>query len=308
MVFVSMLPKYNMTQYPFIQNKYFRHYMALIENAKNSTRLKSESYFENHHIIPKSLGGSNKKNNMVLLTAKEHFIAHLLLVRCVLPEDIHKMTAAIARFNQPNSNRYHSIRRTLSKFSIGSLNASHGKKWIHHPITLDIKYTKSIEDYPDYVIGLPYQRGGHRNTKWINNGKEQTLCAKEDLSEMKSLGWVVGKLNPPGIEHMQSMASKRHTKEKDAEHSKKMSGRMYVQHSRTGERKRIHKEQLTQYQSMGFTENFINTNASTRALMIDGKQFMCLEEAALYLQIDKSTVYYRIKSKTQKWKDWDYLP
>ena len=38
-------------------------------------------YYEKHHIIPKSLGGSNNKKNLALLTPKEHFICHLLLVK-----------------------------------------------------------------------------------------------------------------------------------------------------------------------------------------------------------------------------------
>ena len=38
-------------------------------------------YTELHHIIPKSMGGKNKKENYVLLTAKEHFIAHQLLYK-----------------------------------------------------------------------------------------------------------------------------------------------------------------------------------------------------------------------------------
>lgn len=41
----------------------------------------SYTYTEEHHIIPKSIGGSDEKMNLVLLTAKEHFIAHLLLVK-----------------------------------------------------------------------------------------------------------------------------------------------------------------------------------------------------------------------------------
>lgn len=40
-----------------------------------------EGYVERHHIIPKSLGGSNKKHNRVCLTAREHYIAHRLLVK-----------------------------------------------------------------------------------------------------------------------------------------------------------------------------------------------------------------------------------
>lgn len=36
-------------------------------------------YTESHHIIPRSLGGSDEVSNLVLLTGREHFIAHLLL-------------------------------------------------------------------------------------------------------------------------------------------------------------------------------------------------------------------------------------
>ena len=40
---------------------------------------KKQCYCERHHIIPKSIGGSNSSYNLVNLTAKEHFIAHRLL-------------------------------------------------------------------------------------------------------------------------------------------------------------------------------------------------------------------------------------
>lgn len=38
-------------------------------------------YFETHHKVPKSIGGTNDRNNLVNLTAREHYIAHLLLVK-----------------------------------------------------------------------------------------------------------------------------------------------------------------------------------------------------------------------------------
>jgi hypothetical protein len=38
-------------------------------------------YYELHHIIPCCLGGANNKTNLVLLTAEEHWVAHLLLVK-----------------------------------------------------------------------------------------------------------------------------------------------------------------------------------------------------------------------------------
>ena len=65
---------------------YQKHYDNLIGAAKARQQLKSKNvlkqelgYIEFHHIVPRSLGGSNDKTNLVALTAKEHFVAHHLL-------------------------------------------------------------------------------------------------------------------------------------------------------------------------------------------------------------------------------------
>jgi hypothetical protein len=51
-------------------------YKQIIERAKNR---KLKEYSERHHIIPKCIGGTNDKSNLVRLTAREHFICHKLL-------------------------------------------------------------------------------------------------------------------------------------------------------------------------------------------------------------------------------------
>ena len=56
---------------------YKKIYDNIVTRAKNR---QLEGYGENHHIIPKCLGGSNKKENLVKLTAKEHWTVHLLLI------------------------------------------------------------------------------------------------------------------------------------------------------------------------------------------------------------------------------------
>lgn len=63
----------------FLSNKYLIHYTTLCEKARDRPVL--EGYQEKHHIIPKSLGGNEDATNLVALTAREHYIAHLLLVR-----------------------------------------------------------------------------------------------------------------------------------------------------------------------------------------------------------------------------------
>jgi len=55
-------------------------YDKIIAKAKTELRKKTKGiYFESHHIIPRCIGGDNKKTNLVLLTAKEHFLCHKIL-------------------------------------------------------------------------------------------------------------------------------------------------------------------------------------------------------------------------------------
>jgi hypothetical protein len=86
-----------------IDNKYLHWYNALVNKALN--RPKPEEYTEKHHVIPKSLGGSNGKANMVVLTSREHFIAHAFLTRCLRGESKAKMLFALHSllyFKPPN--------------------------------------------------------------------------------------------------------------------------------------------------------------------------------------------------------------
>lgn len=66
-------------------NKYSAWYERLIANAQSRAPLVG-IYCETHHVIPKSWGGSNHKCNLVNLTAREHYIAHLLLWKMDVPK------------------------------------------------------------------------------------------------------------------------------------------------------------------------------------------------------------------------------
>lgn len=114
--------------YEYKNNKYTNWYFAIIDKALFEKRKKSKSlYYEGHHILPKSLGGSNKKANMVLLTGKEHYIVHLLLIRMVQPHDIYKMVHAIVRFSVKAARKYETLRKTISNYSKGEMNPWYGK-------------------------------------------------------------------------------------------------------------------------------------------------------------------------------------
>lgn len=64
----------------YLPNKYTTWYNNIIERAQ-SRLISADIYTEKHHIVPKSLGGTDSKENLVRLTAREHFICHLLLTK-----------------------------------------------------------------------------------------------------------------------------------------------------------------------------------------------------------------------------------
>ena len=57
---------------------YAKHYAALVARRRN---IRPAGYTETHHITPRALGGGDDEDNLVELTAREHFVAHLLLAK-----------------------------------------------------------------------------------------------------------------------------------------------------------------------------------------------------------------------------------
>lgn len=87
-------------------NKYEKWYKNITESAK--TRIISD-YTETHHILPKSLGGSDNSENLTSLTAREHFICHWLLTKIYSEGEAHwKMINAfrMMRAENPKQKRY----------------------------------------------------------------------------------------------------------------------------------------------------------------------------------------------------------
>jgi hypothetical protein len=55
-----------------------------------------DDYTERHHIIPRSLGGDNQRENIVRLSARAHFLAHWLLTKFTEGNDRYKMLHAMS--------------------------------------------------------------------------------------------------------------------------------------------------------------------------------------------------------------------
>lgn len=84
-----------------ITNTYSITYYKIITRALNENRSKSSIFNQRHHIIPKSVGGTNEPTNLVNLTYKEHRVCHCLLIKMQTNfQDEIKMRHAYGFFNK----------------------------------------------------------------------------------------------------------------------------------------------------------------------------------------------------------------
>ena len=138
---------------------YKKLYHSIIKNRQENP-LSTKTYGEKHHIIPRSLGGPDTPENLVRLSAREHFICHYLLFK-MYPKDSfewHKMTHAFTMmkaisgkqnryFNSrlyAEANKYKSV--IMSKAQSGEKNSHYGTKWIFkfNPLDFNDKEEKRI--------------------------------------------------------------------------------------------------------------------------------------------------------------------
>ncbi len=70
--------------------------------------------FEVHHILPRSMGGSDEDGNLVKLTYKEHFIAHKLLFLITSGTEKVSMAFALLRMSSKNSRDYQKSKEFLN--------------------------------------------------------------------------------------------------------------------------------------------------------------------------------------------------
>ena len=153
------------------ETKYSKYYLLIIEKAKLENRKKLKKnhkdyiYYENHHILPKSIFKEykNLKDNPwngVLLTAKEHFICHILIYKHYKKSDMKKQEWQM--FNAINkmmfSNKYQ-IRYTSNTYqylknktvNINSIN----KMAAFNNITKKIVYISTEEYYNNHIYSHP---------------------------------------------------------------------------------------------------------------------------------------------------------
>ena len=198
----------------YLQNKYAQCYFNIITRAKLRD-LPKEIYTEKHHITPKSLGGSNDIANLVNLTAREHFICHLLLPKMLTGSNKRKMSFAIWSM----LNRDHS--KNKSRYKVNSYRYESIRKQVADAISQLHKGKQVSEETK-------------RKLSEFNKGKSLSEETRQKMSESNK-----GKTQQPHSEETrQKMSESRKGKSFSEEHKRKLSeSRKGRQHSEESKRK-----------------------------------------------------------------------
>lgn len=155
----------------YLDNKYTRTYYNIINRAKTRSL---DDYKEKHHIIPKCMGGDNTKNNLVELTAKEHFICHRLLVKMVPSEFKQKMIYAI--WTMANKENLHQTRVRATSTVYGQLRRLFSKT--HSEWMKENHHFKDPEIFQRFLESLKSRRPTGRTGRKLSEETKEKLRNK----------------------------------------------------------------------------------------------------------------------------------
>lgn len=181
-------------------------YSALILNAQ--TRNEIVGYCEMHHIIPKCLGGSNDVKNLVRLTAREHYVAHLLLAKIHGGPLWHavKMMGSIARLN---SRMYETARQKHSKIvSLQNKKLKSKPKEIRRVICSNCQQPLEVLEFVHHTPKEHY----YCNPRCRNTFVAKFRKSRKGIPNTANIGktsWNKGLANPNGAINGQKGAKKQ---------------------------------------------------------------------------------------------------
>jgi len=191
-----------------------------------------EGYTEKHHIVMKSMGGSDSDDNLVALTGREHWIAHLLLFKIhrnrSTARACHMMSMRCEERENPRiktSRMYEAVRIALAKImkikQTGKGNSQYGTMWI---CNIDLKQNRKIKKSDEIPVG--WIKGSNKwnklikcnecNKDFMRIGSEKycnILCKKEH--KRKNPVTLKDKRDPLSIETRKRLsdAAKKRTTE-----------------------------------------------------------------------------------------------
>ena len=238
---------------------YGKEYLRIV--SKGSKDLTYEKGFERHHILPRSLGGTNEKQNLVKLTTYQHVLAHYYLALGFPSKETIGAFSCITRFHQ--------FKHLSELEQITLQQLEHWSK---------LREQAALERSKD--VG--------KNTKgriWMNfNDKKNIRVSPNSVEAYEKQGWVRGRSSLTGNNIRKGQQSSSKCKQRGER-------RRYVTDLKTGKEFRVKISELNQFlqthpdcregrsKSYGWCEKYGSTGSWNKGQKFTEEQKFKLSEA-----------------------------
>jgi hypothetical protein len=169
----------------------------IIERAKTRVLI---GYKERHHIIPRCMGGTNNKENLIDLTAREHFIIHLLLAEIHNTPSLWRAVNMLSNWGRSTSKQYQRIKENLThseqtKQKMRTPKSESHRNNMKGPRINSKQYIELTTGKIDYLNGLSQffnipASSIHWNTK-INRVMKSTGLNFQEIGNPPDIKWDI---------------------------------------------------------------------------------------------------------------------
>lgn len=164
----------------FIDNEYLDKMLKIIENPDVSGKV------ERHHILPKSVGGTDSDDNLIDISVKQHFYVHYYLTLCSTGKLKMKMNFAF-KMMAFTRDEWKSIGEDViegvADYYAKMVEAGCFKNNYERTDEVKNKISKTLKERSLTV-----------KCKWVNNGEAEKFIPEEEASNLLSQGWFKGRL------------------------------------------------------------------------------------------------------------------
>lgn len=301
---------------------YLKIYNNIIEKYKRLNLQKSKDlYIETHHIIPKCLDGNDNNKNLVNLTAKAHFICHLLLTKIYknnkqiynkLYQALFMMSVMKNNFQKRHiitSKQYEKIRVEYANFRKNTpqtkeANEKRRKKLLGRKV-----WNAGLTKENNLILKLIGQK-----VSKTNKGRK---FSKETIDKLKKAArknaWKISGKNNYWYGTKGPMGGKHHTKERN----RKMSEWMKLNNPFKGKK---HTEETRKINSQKVKEKWKDPEYRAKMKKFQKTKVICLETNIVYSNAQIASRMTKIKGISKccrgeletaggfHWKNYDISP
>ncbi len=280
------MTKIMVSQLPSVKNEeQMRHlvrYVNFINSRPERDLIKNGKCFDIHHIVPKSLNGKNSKSNLIKLTHREHYIAHMILWKTYGG----KMAQAFWYMSKlcKNSKSFESLRTDVS--------ALYSK--LHKGKTISIEHRKKISDFhKNKTLTIETRKKISQSLKGRKHTKEhnekvsiaKTGNLRSEESKKKQSNSVMGIKNPfYGKHHSEENKLKMGVNKKT----------IYV--NKNNKNKRIKEKDIETYLENGYNIGMYRKNAKGRIWVNNGIESKMIFPNELNLYVENNFIIGRMKN------------